>query len=237
MTMPLFNDFFPPHVIAFTGDRSVDFTLHNGRETLTQQQLDYLSSSLNMDVSEPARVRQVHGDKIIMAAEGAGEPVPEADGLLTQQVRLPLAIRTADCVPVFLYDAKQEGIGLVHAGWRGAQKNIVKSAVTLMQRQWHTQPKNIMALLGPAIRSCCYEVGGEFRGYFPQEVGERGGQYFLDLPRVLLHQLAALGVADEHIRDCGICTCCEERCFSYRREGAQAGRMISLIALKSKGES
>lgn len=233
--MPLFNDFFPPHVIAFTGDRSVDFTLHNGRKIFNQQQLDYLSSSLKVELPEPVRVRQVHGNNIIMAAESEGGPPPEADGLLTRQVRLPLAIRTADCAPVFLYDARQDGIGLVHAGWRGAQKNILKSAVTLMRRQWHTDPTDIMALLGPAIRSCCYEVGGEFSGYFPQEVSARGGRHYLDLPRVLFHQLTALGVPKENIRDCGVCTCCEERCFSYRREGAAAGRMISIMALKAQG--
>ena len=235
--MPLFNDFFPPHVIAFTGDRSVDFTLPNGRKIFNQKQLDYLSASLNIDLPEPVHVRQVHGDNIIMAVEGAGEPAPEADGLLTRQVRLPLTIRTADCVPVFLYDSKQDGIGLVHAGWRGAHKNIVKSAVTMMLKLWHTELNNTMVLLGPAIRSCCYEVGGEFPGYFPQEVDAREGKYFLDLPRVLLHQLAALGVPDENIRDCGMCTCCEKRFFSYRREGAKAGRMISIMALKSKGGS
>jgi YfiH family protein len=233
--MPLFNDLFPPHVIAFTGDRSVDFSLHNGQKTFNQQQLDYLSSSLKVDLPEPVRIRQVHGDTIIVTDGDAGGLPPEADGLLTRRVRLPLAIRTADCVPVFLYDAQQDGIGLVHAGWRGAQKNILKSAVTLMRRQWQAEPNNIMAVLGPAIRSCCYEVGGEFRGYFPKEVSVRDGKYFLDLPRVLLNQLAALGVPDEHIHDCGICTCCEERCFSYRREGAAAGRMISIIALKPKG--
>jgi YfiH family protein len=227
--MPLFNDFFPPHVIAFTGDRSMDFTFPPGRKVFNQEQKDYLSSSLKVDLPEPVCIRQVHGNHILLVDHDMENGFPEADGLLTKEAQRPLAIRTADCLPVFLYDTKQEGIGLVHAGWRGAQKNIIQCALTLMLRQWHTEPQNILVILGPAIRPCCYEVGVEFRRYFPQEARVRDGKHYLDLPQVIRRQLTAWGVPERNVRDCGVCTCCDKSYFSYRREGKRAGRMISLI--------
>jgi copper oxidase (laccase) domain-containing protein len=105
-----------------------------------------------------------------------------------------------------------------------------------MRQHWHTDPEHITVAFGPSIRPCCYEVGAEFLGYFPREVNVRGGKYYLDLPRVVRRQLVSAGVPEGNIRDGAVCTCCDHQYFSYRREGAAAGRLISLIMIKSKGE-
>jgi len=233
--MPLFSKFFPPNVIAYTSDRSVDFALPRNHHTLNKAQKDLLSSQLAKDLPEPVFIRQIHSDQIINVIGDFRSPQKEADGLITKIPLTPLAIRTADCLPVFFYDPRQEGIGMVHVGWRGAQKKIVPRAVEMMQQQWSTDPKNITIVFGPAIHSCCYEVSKEFNQYFPKEVEMREDRYYLDLPRVVEHQLIVLGVGKENIRHDGICTCCNENYFSYRREGEKTGRMISLIALMSKG--
>lgn len=197
-----------------------------------------MRAGLDFDVPEPAQVRQVHGDRIIVAdgryPRGKGS-LGEADGLMTKVPYLPLAIRTADCLPVFMFDAGQEGIGLIHAGWRGMRKNILGQAVGLMERQWRSNPGDIRVALGPAIRPCCYEVGGEFLEYFPGECVSRGGRHYLDLPKAGQNQLTAFGVHRENIFDCGICTCCDRNYFSNRRDGKDAGRMISLMVMRSKG--
>lgn len=232
--MPLFNKAFSANVIAFTSDRMVDFTFNDDQRVLSRTQKESLFSQLNFDLPEPVHIRQVHGNKIIVAEETLrdGHVLKEADGLITQALGLPLAIRSADCLPVFLYDEKHNGIGLIHVGWKGGQANIVGQAIKLIKKQWQADPKNVKVTFGPAIRSCCYEVGGEFQGFFPKDLAARNSRYYLDLPQMIRNQLLSCGVNETNIYDCDICTCCDPGFFSFRREGEGAGRMISLIMIR-----
>ena len=213
MTMPLFNDFFPSSVLAFTSRRPVDFTLRDGRTALNKKQKEYLRSELETDLPAPALIRQVHGHAIIDAGQRRDRLLKKADGLMTKEPLLPLVVRTADCLPVFLFDAHREGIGLLHAGWRGAREQIAPQAVRLMCSRWETKPADIKIVLGPAIRPCCYEVGKEFCAYFPVDVSLKGTKYYLDLPKAVSDQLIALGVPKDNIHDCQICTCCDKNYF------------------------
>jgi len=234
--MPLFNKAFSANIIAFTSDRSVDFTLHEEQTAFNQNQREFLFSQLDLNLPEPVHVHQVHGDNIIIAEEFLhdGQASKEADGLITKVLDLPLAVRSADCLSVFLYDEKQKGIGLIHVGWKGSQKNIIRQTIELMKKQWQTDPKDIKVAFGPAIRSCCYEVGSEFQDYFPEDLITRDGRYYLDLPQMVHNQLLSCGAQPTNISDCGICTCCDSNYFSFRRENEHAGRMISLIMLKKE---
>ena len=235
--MLLYNNFFPADVAALTSDRAVDFQLDKTQCSLSDAQKEFLSSQLNISLPEPVIIRQVHGNRIIVADKNfpqRGSVLEEADGLITQEPYLPLTVRTADCLPVFLYDQQRKGIGLIHAGWRGVQKNIVGRAVGLMREQWRSDPKNIKAAFGPSIRGCCYEVGKEFEDYFPGQLISRESRCYLDLFQVCYAQLMDSGVKKGNISDCGVCTCCDQNYFSFRREGQLAGRMISLIMLKEQ---
>ena len=151
---------------------------------------------------------------------------------MTRHLGVPIVIRTADCLPVFIFDQKQRVIGLVHAGWRGSHKRILGSAIERMNNLWDTQVQDIKIVFGQSIKSCCYQVGEEFRGYFPGEIRKKESGLYLDLTLVNGHQALECGVRQENIFDSGICTCCDTRFFSYRREGERAGRMISLMMLK-----
>jgi len=234
--MPQFNKAFPENVIAFTSDRMTDFTLDNDQHVLDKSQREILFSQLNFDLPEPIHIRQVHDDRVIVADHSLKNRrvLQEADGLITQALGLPLAIRSADCLPLFLYDEKQKGVGLIHVGWKGCQKNIVEQTIELMKKKWQSDPKDIKVAFGPTIRSCCYEVGCEFQELFPQELIIRNDQYFLDLPRIAFNQLLASGINRGNICDCEFCTYCNLNYFSFRREGEGAGRMISIIMMKNK---
>jgi len=235
--IPQFNSIFPDNIIAFTSDRTVDFTLDNDQHELDESQKKFLFSQLNLDLPEPVHIRQVHDDRIVVAGDSMKNRrvLQEADGLITQTLGLPLAIRSADCLSVFLYDEKQCGIGLIHVGWKGSQKNIVGQTINLMIEQWQTDPKNIKVVFGPAIRSCCYEVGDEFQEFFPKKLIARDNQHFLDLPQMTQDQLLSAGVEKVNIVDCEICTCCDSNYFSFRREGEKAGRMISIMMIEKGG--
>lgn len=226
------NKFFPSHIVAFTSDYSVDFTLQHGFNSLTLPQREFLTKQLGSVPSNIINIRQVHGNKVLVIKDDyylKNRIVKNADGLITNVSNLPLVIRTADCLPVFIYDTKVECIGLVHAGWRGSLERILPNALKIMALEMHSRMRDIRIFFGPAIRACCYRVGKEFVRYFSDSVIEKNGGYYFDLADANKKQLFDLGVKEENVFDCGICTCCDNRYFSFRREGKLAGRMISLM--------
>jgi len=177
----------------------------------------------------------VHEKNIVVVGEKGvplKTPIAQADGFVTNVPGIALAVRTADCLPIFLFDPRKQAIGIIHAGWKGTQQRIAVAALETMQREYGSQPQDILAMFGPCIRRCCYEVGEDFGETFPDETFVRFGKYFLDLPLVNRTQMLDAGVLLEHIQDDDVCTDCEDELFSYRREGEQAGRHLSLIQIK-----
>lgn len=198
-------------------------------------------SSLGIDYQNLICAQQVHGNKvkyIIEKDKGLGAltndtSIPDTDALITDRRNIALAILTADCLPVFLYDAKRAAIGLAHAGWRGSKEAIVAQTLKLMESELNSHIEDIHVGFGPAIRKCCYEVGEEFKDLFPGHLIERGKHYYLDLPEANKRQVLDSGVREENIFDSGVCTSCRnDDFFSYRKEGNSCGRMMSVMMLR-----
>ena len=234
MITPSFNNFFPPEVFAFVSDHTVDFALPKEGEPFNGFQKHFLLAQLREPAEKIVTILQVHGRRVLMATPRYLEngKISEADAAITDVAHLPLAVRTADCLSIFIFDPKQKAIGLVHAGWKGTKKKIVSNTIAMMKKKFSSQTKNLKVAFGPSIRSCCYQVGEEFKKYFPKEVSEKALGLYFDLPLANRNQLLALGVERKNILDMKFCTCCDQRFFSYRREGERTGRMISLIMLK-----
>jgi len=223
----------PEDFIAFTSDASIDFTPTDFDSPLTDSQRAYLKTKCGVDISQVFWRKQVHGDDILVVGGGVetSKDCPDADAYITNEKNLPIAIRTADCVPVFIFDPLHRVIGWAHAGWKGTHQRIAVKTVQKMQEKYRSQPEGLKVILGPSIRECCYQVGEEFRDYFPSHVKERDGHLYLDVVEANRNQLLQAGVYPENIFDSGICTCCNKDYFSFRRQGAKAGRMISLMML------
>lgn len=184
--------------------------------------------------------RQIHSSHVKYVQEedkGKGalsyeNAIADTDAFITDRKNVPLAIFTADCLPVFLYDPQTPAIGLVHAGWRSTKENILRQTVKLMQEKFKTPIGYLSVGFGPSIRSCCYEVSREFLDYFPGEVIKKDNRYYLDLVSVNKKQVLEIGVKETNIFDSSICTSCQNKgFFSYRREGQSCGRMMSVIML------
>lgn len=231
----LFNDVFGEKVATFFSDRSVDYVLKPEQSDLTPSQKEHLSRQFVFPVPRIFNIRQVHGEHVLVvtADDLKNSGVPEADAVITNARHVPIAVRTADCLPVFIFDPKKNCLGLVHSGWRGSEKRIVVKALQRMRDEWGCAPENIQIVFGPCIRPCCYEVGGEFKNFFRRGILNHDGKFFLDLPLVNRDQLIGYGIKSKNIFDPGDCTCCDQSYFSYRRDGPAAGRHLSLMVLKS----
>src|SRR5579863_3622997 len=176
-------------------------------------------------------VKQIHSGIVLDAAVlDAGAPASEADALISDQAGVLVGIKTADCVPILIVDPSTQVVAAIHAGWRGSAENIAAAAVRRMAAQWNARPENLRAAIGPAIGVCCYEVGPEVASQFERWFTTRADRH-LDLPAINEAQLRAEGVTD--IWKSGQCTfCMPNRFFSFRRERAHAGRMVSFIGLE-----
>lgn len=171
-----------------------------------------------------ATLKQVHSARSLVATRAgcAGE----ADGLITAQPGLAISVRTADCLPILLADPERRVVAAIHAGWRGTATRIVLETIAKMEREYGTDPGDLLAAIGPGIGVCCYQVGEEVRRQF----GLIGAGH-LDLAQENRRQLREAGVAEARIDLLGLCTFCDQRFHSWRRDKEQAGRMISFIRL------
>jgi len=191
------------------------------------------SRAIGLDGTPIHWAHQVHGCDVttVRAAAAPGEPnVGRCDAIATALPDTALAVQTADCVPILF--AAPAAVGAAHAGWRGAAKNVAGEAVRALGALG-APPGTLTAWIGPAIGPCCYEVGGEVAARFAGDFVRAGcgGRYRLDLKAVNRAQLEAAGLRREAIAIHPACTKCGgERFASYRRDGAEAGRMIALIA-------
>ena len=173
--------------------------------------------------------QQVHSDNVKyvdhnhrgMGASDYKTAIAAADALITDKRNLALGVFTADCLSIFLYDEKQKAIGIIHAGWRGSKAGIVGNTIEAMADRFDTRPVDLRVVLGPLIRSCCYEVGDEFKDFFPSTIRNKNNRLYLDLASENKNQLLNKRVRSENIYDSLICCSCRnDDFFSYRREGS-----------------
>jgi purine-nucleoside/S-methyl-5'-thioadenosine phosphorylase / adenosine deaminase len=176
-------------------------------------------------------LKQVHGCRV-QAAPWEGRPT--ADASVADEAGLILGIETADCQPILFIDPVHRRVAAAHAGWRGTAAGVARETVAALVARG-SAPGEIIAVLGPSIGPCCYEVGPEL----PDEFGPDGAAFFrpgprgkphLDVRAANVRQLEQAGLAPGHIHHVADCTMCRADLYhSYRREGKGAGRMINFV--------
>lgn len=217
-----------PHVEAFSTERNAELPYH------------------------AVQANQVHGCKIreVTDALVSREELKGVDALVTNVVGIAISVRTADCIPILLYDPVHWAIAAVHAGWRGTLQRISTKTIEVMHELYGTSACDLKAVIGPGIGPDSYQIGFEVadafqKAGFPMEQiledhGEitsesqnsMSGGLHLDLwltNRLLLEEA---GVCKENIHVAGICTYLNnDRFFSARREGVKCGRTINVIKM------
>jgi len=201
-------------------------------------------SALNLCNTRLATLHQIHSCRIHIIKELPDKwNPPQGDALVAGIQSMALAVQTADCLPVLIADPNGSVIAAVHSGWRGTLQQIAFHTIYAMRNAFGSNPADLQVAIGPGIRSCCFEVGQEVYDLFLINSREtlkakpssgRQGKYLLDLPEILKIQLHSAGINPDNIYDLALCTCCStDTFFSYRAEGVNAGRLMSVIGMET----
>jgi YfiH family protein len=218
-------------------------------------------SAINATDSRLVLLKQFHSAVALLVRAPSGEPL-KGDAVFTNSRGMLVGVQTADCVPILLVDLKQRAVAAIHAGWRGTLARIAEKTVGEMRLHFGSKPSDITAAVGPAIGACCYEVGTELvirftsqfadaEEYFDElRTGEEPNplQWLnrmppghqpppknvrLDLRKANRSQLIAAGVRNTNIFVSDLCTACHtDLLFSYRKEGANSGRLLSTVGIR-----
>lgn len=147
---------------------NLGFTQHDSRAAVKQNRKLFLKE-LGLPTGcrgwPLVSLRQIHSD-LIHRVEGIPQTPLAGDGLITDTPGLVLAVQTADCFPIILADRKRRAVGVFHAGWRGTVQRIAEKGIGEMRKHFQSDPRNLVAAIGPGVGSCCYEVGEEVRTRF-----------------------------------------------------------------------
>jgi copper oxidase (laccase) domain-containing protein len=196
-------------------------------------------------------LHQVHGAEWCEFPDQVrdGECSGEADGWLTSlapraasdsragaaiRERFALGIKTADCVPVLLYSPDSELAASLHCGWRSVVLGIVPQVLRQIRSRGGAR---LEIAIGPAALQCCYEVQGDVAQTIlsqggPGAVVKRAGRLYADLHSAIAWQFEReWGGYNLRLCRAPVCTMCDERLFSHRRQGAAAGRQVSFIGV------
>jgi polyphenol oxidase len=207
-------------------------------------------------------LHQIHSD-VVRSFDSTPIKQCKGDASATNRPGLLLGVRTADCAPVLVVDPNKRVVAAIHAGWRGTLQRIVTKAVGQMQMEFGCRPQDLLAAIGPTIGGCCYEVGTEVASAFAARFANaaeffdqlRTGdepnplqwlnmmppghqpppkKVLLDLSKANRLQLLEAGVGEQNIFVSALCTSCRvDFLFSYRKEHARSGRLLSVIGMSA----
>jgi len=202
-------------------------------ELIVKQNRDKFFGELGIDQTRLVHANQVHSNNVkIVSRPGL---IKETDGLITDKKNLFLIISVADCLPVMIYDRKNNLAANIHAGWRGTQKKIVSRAMEILISECNSKPEDLEIFLGPCISQKNFEVGSEVAESFGDKfVSLKSGKYFVDIAGDNISQLKSFGLKDGQIEVNELCTYdSPDLLHSYRRDKKQSGRMFAVIGIRS----
>jgi len=205
----------------------------------TLSNLKILSKQIGIEIKQFVFQKQIHSDNISIVNSEKENPMQNSDAMITNKSQILLNVITADCVPLLLADKKNKIISVIHAGWRGTSKLITYKTIKKLTQTFSSNPKDIIAVIGPSIGPCCYTIGEEVMDDFIQNQGSQAKKFFiyknnnlyLDLWKSNLSQLLEAKIKLNNIEVMKICTSCHNDTFFSARRGDQ-GRQIAGIMIK-----
>ncbi|NLU22668.1 MAG: laccase domain-containing protein [Phycisphaerae bacterium] len=202
---------------------------------------------LGVDFEKLTSPSQVHGGEVLPVEEadvgrgrdGRNSALRFVDGLICDIPGVPLILMSADCPLVCAYDPDRPAVGAGHSSWQGTVAGATTQMIRLMARRYGSDPARLLTAIAPSAGPCCYEVGDEVRRIARTRMDDaddffspHGDRFLFNLWEANRRQLIAAGVRPEHIEIGGLCSICDHRLWSHRRDGAEAGRTALVIAFR-----
>ena len=192
-------------------------------------------SQFEIDSKDIISADLCHGKSVKIIRNNKQIIISKTDGLVTDRPGIFLAVTVADCLPIVFFEKKKKIIGVVHSGWKSAVKDIAKVAVEKIEKLGGN-PKNLMVEIGPGIGECHFEIGKEILGHFKDYkkfVKIKGEKYSVDLKGIIKFQLEEKGIKKSNIIISKICTFCDKKYFSARRDKSKELRAgIMVVGMK-----
>lgn len=206
-----------------------------------QKNKDKLLDAIGYSSIQLSQVHQVHSAKVIVVTESNNNKseFPQADAMITNTPGILLLMRFADCVPILMYDPVKKAAGIAHAGWQGTVKEVSLTAAEEMEKQFGTNPSDLIAGIGPSIGPDHYQIGidvidkvkNTYRENWDQVLAIGPDDVKFNLWKANEISLRKAGVLN--IETAGICTSCSGvDWFSHRGENGKTGRFAAVIGLK-----
>ena len=220
----------------------IEYSLHPDVSAMTVGR----DSALPFPVLQMHQVHDVHV-AVIDNPDITSEQLDGYDAMITNLRGLAIGVRSADCIPVLLYDPVKKAAAVVHSGWRGTVAKILYNVINKMSSTYGTIPSDVLALIGPGICADCFQVGEEvalnfkeagfeinslwsFRG--PKTGKGMEGGHHIDLQEACRQTLVESGLKNENIQITPLCTYEDNHLlYSARKEGIECGRNITYIKI------
>lgn len=200
-------------------------------QKLVEENREAFFNKLGIKNSSMAFQKQIHSDriKVVDTPGNAGE----CDAMITKTKGLGLAISSADCAAIFIFDKYKEVIAGIHSGWRGTEKQIVNKTLRKLVESFNSQSKDLSVYISPAISQEHYEVGIDVAELFdPKYIKEFDRKLFLDVTAANYDMLINFGIPENQIEVSGLCSYSnDELLHSYRRDGIKSGRALGVISM------
>lgn len=208
-----------------------------------------MAAALNMRVEDMVLSDQTHTTNVrVITEEDRGKGIlkpqdySDVDGMITNVPGIVLVTSYADCVPLYFVDPVRKAIGLSHSGWKGTVGHIGQKTVWKMHEVYGSEPKYIVAAIGPSICQSCYEVSDDvaeaFRANFTADeaadilLDKGNGKYQLDLWKANWYVLTDAGILPEHLSVTDLCTACHpDLLWSHRKTNGQRGGLSAFLSL------
>lgn len=208
-----------------------------------------MAAALNMRVEDMVLSDQTHTTNVrVITEEDRGKGIlkpqdySDVDGMITNVPGIVLVTSYADCVPLYFVDPVRKAIGLSHSGWKGTVGHIGQKTVWKMHEVYGSEPKDIVAAIGPSICQSCYEVCDDvaeaFRANFTADeaadilLDKGNGKYQLDLWKANWYVLTDAGILSEHLSVTDLCTACHpDLLWSHRKTNGQRGGLSAFLSL------
>jgi len=212
---------------------NIDYT--NDFNTIRREEKKLVESITGIDIKNIIFLNQVHGDKILTINSIPDENLPfagDADGLITGLAGICLIIRTADCVPIFVYDHKNNLLGAAHSGWKGSKLSIAKKLIKQMQSVNGSDYKNMHVYILPSISPDSYTVNPDVAQFFQNYFIEKDNKIYLNMWKNIERSLMEEGIPESNIFNSKICNYINSiEFFSYR--SGDEGRNLNFAYMKA----